>query len=689
MSSTSETPLKFSEWTSYLEKLEEARKAIVPEGYIAARDTLNAEYDSYSECYNSGTLPQEECADTYLKHQYNLPIFNRYSGGGAVDNIFASIDGEENSLDYVVQHIFDQDGVPLYVNFNDYKNVVKSGNYPIGLYQDAESGEVYVGVNKSSLLKEGIDNYIILIDKPDTKGCCLMTSVDTTLPYTFDLQGTDYVKTGTSAGWFEDCVWYKAKSVAYPLFRDDTRLDLLGLVKNFSGTVDDKYSTVRRNIDLVAPIFSLQPDFAAQITSLFNDDEEEKKGCQKDLIVIKKKQIVSGATVYTLKGVAAHIGNSWVATIGPDMRLWLWAWKIIKIIFQVLVPCYSFEQHGGSKSVVTQNCLPIKFRCTGAIRKKYDTFVGSRSGDALPLGFCLGNCVQLSTTEVGGDPYCDDLQCGESQTSKDETCTYLTNEECPYCACGEQTEAWVSRICQIPTEQRCTINKSTLWFPKYITVSNNDALCNTLKNGHKTTETLYETRAKTVFDHTDYESQPGAICTAPCSHSNIYEYVKTKLERETNLAFLNSTIVDRIETPNIFNVISANTKGLDGEENEWIKHICVGSAMKLIKTATIIWDCIKGNFIGRSLLTDGKEDSELLLNLGCANVTYWDPTSQSEKTAMVIYNFQDKKVTNACSCYGKEDPCEETLLSDTSECGIVNVYDPSKTNVILKFNFSN
>ena len=218
MSTTSETPLKFSEWTSYLEKLEEMRSTLYT-WYTAddAQETLKEEATSFAACIEesqyTGTCNEacyKNCANTYLKHQLNLPICGflpdksaeQYGYSSGYLNIYPSEIYPENSLDKIIQNCYgkDEESNEFYVeDFDAYKKIIKSGikDVPVGFYQeynpDGSVGQVYVGVNpgtnKDDLRKlvKGVDNYVILIDKPDTKGCCLMVGVDTTEEFKFDL----------------------------------------------------------------------------------------------------------------------------------------------------------------------------------------------------------------------------------------------------------------------------------------------------------------------------------------------------------------------------------------------------------------------------------------------------------------------------------------------------------------------
>lgn len=707
MSSVNETPLTFSEWTSYLEKLEEMRKTI-DDWYTGnnAIATLANERQAYEECKNncSGssdiTQCENDCKDEHLKHQWNLPIFSRETSIKTIGDYFRfTQDGSGGTLDTIAQKCYEKDGVPILPNFDAYKTVIKSSSTPIGFFQEFKeegSSQTYVGVPKEYQLVQGINNYVILIDKPNTNGCCLMAGVDTTQSYTFEL-GNDYLYSAQgNFSWFDSYVWYKAQSVSFPLFRDDTRLDLLSILPSESQQSND-YIEVRRHIDLVAPIFSIKPAFGANITKMQNDDAN---ACQKDSIILKNKKIVSGATIFTLRGVAARLGSNWIATIPPDMKFWMWSWHLIELLFKTLVPCYLFEQHGGSSSITTQFCKPIQRRNLQVLTDRRD--VGATEiTDPDPLVPCAGSCLCVGLFQsTQGDCICDNndgnLSCNYEPESTE--CRHITpsaTDDSWKCSCGHRTESWVTRICAINVDQRCTIQSTALWCPKYVTTTNMDNLCNLLKNGNVTTDTFYESYIQQEFDRKETTIDTSQ-CGGYCVDTGVYEDIYWKYENyETNLAYMNSKIVTRVETPDLFSVISASTLYLS---DEWAKHICVGSAMKLIKQAVKVWDCIKERFIGREQLIDGKKEPELQLGYSCGTMVNWDPTLQVNKPVLPIYRFDiaSKQVIDDCSCYGKGSDCIESLFSETSSCNledessvkIVSVYDPSKTNVILKFNFS-
>lgn len=714
MSSVNETPLTFSEWTSYLEKLEEMRKTI-NDWYIgnSAISTLASEREAYDECFNTcesyDTTCQNNCKDEHLKHQWNLPIFSRETSIAVIGDYFRfTSSGGGGTLDDIAQKCYEEDGVPILPDFDAYKKVIKSSSTPIGFFQEFKeegSSQTYVGVPKTSQLVKGINNYVILIDKPNTNGCCLMAGVDTTESYKFELGSPDsylHPAQGNFA-WFNSYIWYKAQSVSFPLFRDDTRLDLLSVLPSESQQSTD-YTEVRRPMDLVAPIFSIKPAFGAEITKMQND---EANACQKDSIILKNKKVVSGATIFTLRGVAARLGSNWIATIPPDMKFWMWSWHLIELLFKTLVPCYLFEQHGGSSSITTQFCKPIQRRNLQVLENVRHVSAQNIT-DPDPLAPCAGPCQCVKLFEsTRGDCVCDNndgnLSCSfepESTECRPITPPSVGSWEC---SCGHKTQEFVTRICAIDNDQRCTIQSTALWCPKYVTTTNMDNLCNLLKNGKVTTDTFYESYVRQEFDRKETTIDKSQ-CGDYCVDTGIYEDIYWKYENyETNLTYMNSKIVTRVETPDLFSVISASTlylndKGEYSSSDEWAKHMCVGSAMKLIKQAVKVWDCIKEKFIGREQLIDGKKEPELQLGYSCGTMVDWDPTSQVNKPVLPIYKFDiaSKQVIDDCSCYGKGSDCTESLLSETSSCNledessvkIVSVYDPSKTNVILKFNFS-
>ena len=707
MSSVNETPLTFSEWTSYLEKLEEMRKTI-NDWYLgnSAIETLASERQAYEECKTncSGSLDvtqcENDCKDEHLKHQWNLPIFSRDTSIKTIGDYFRfTQEGGGGTLDTIAQNCYEKDGVPILPDFDAYKKVIKSSSTPIGFFQEFKeegSSQTYVGVPKTSQLVKGINNYVILIDKPNTNGCCLMAGVDTTESYTFEL-GNDYLYSAQgNFSWFDSYVWYKAQSVSFPLFRDDTRLDLLSVLPSDSQQSTD-YTEVRRPIDLVAPIFSIKPAFGAEITKMQSDDAN---ACQKDSIILKSKKIVSGATIFTLRGVAARLGSNWIATIPPDMKFWMWSWHLIELLFKTLVPCYLFEQHGGSSSITTQFCKPSQRRNLQVLTDRRDVWATEITDPDL-LAPCAGSCLCVRLFQsTQGDCICDNndgnLSCNyEPESTECRQITPSTTDGSWQCGCGHRTESWVTRICAIDNDQRCTIQSTALWCPKYVTTTNMDTLCNLLKNGNVTTETFYESYIRQDFDRKETTIDTSE-CGGLCTDTGVYEDIVWKYENyETNANYMNSKIVTRVETPDLFSVISASTLYLS---DEWAKHMCVGSAMKLIKQAVKVWDCIKEKFIGREQLIDGKKEPELQLGYSCGTMVNWDPTLQVNKPVLPIYRFDiaSKQVIDDCSCYGKGSDCIESLFSETSSCNledessvkIVSVYDPSKTNVILKFNFS-
>lgn len=720
MSTTGEIPLKFSEWTSYLEKLEEMRSALYT-WYTAddAQETLKEEATAFHACIEEGgatcgTACYKNCANTYLKHQLNLPICGFRPGedgqigyGSGYMNIYPTEIYPENSLDQIIQACYgkDENGQFYVEGFDAYKKIIKTGltDVPVGFYQEYNSdgsvGQVYVGVdpgtNKNDLRKlvRGVDNYVILIDKPDTKGCCLMVGVDTTEEFTFDL-GSNYVAQG-NFNWFKSYVWYKATSVEYPLFRGDERIDLLGTLPPGAGYDSaSEDATIRKPMDLVAPIFSISPSFGAEVTRLTKDDA---KSCQKDAIIIKEKTIVAGK--YTLRGVASRIGNDWIATIPPDMKLWLWAWKLIKLLYGTLLPCYTFEQNGGVNSITTTECPPTRCvpqtevvnRTTASVIYRNDEFQPTDGPGGRPPGgwtYCRGTRI-LCENEFFDSYHCatrdeSTLDCTlVHEPAPQDVCSAQEDWICPEddCRCDIIVSSARTYNCPIRNPGSCSVTTS-VWLPNYKNgILSEDDVCASLTNLDITTNEIYNGNS-TYSDIKSFDTIP-VECGGACG-SGSYQSPVWGDSVNTVKASMHRIITTSVSVKSFFSIFQTDYSAIEGHDFDemWAKHICIGSAIKLIKQATLIWGCIKNEFSTRPTLIDAKERADLRILNSCSSVPMYDDASQTQKSAAFLYKYdwENKQVTD----------CSGNLFSEITTCDdkpqILNVYDPLHENIILKFN---